>query len=109
MTPSEALAQQFHEAYERLAPSFGYETRAASAKPWADVPEHNRRLMVAVCGDVLLPALHNARAEGLMEAAQELENCILVAGASGGHSIDVPELIRWCRAKAARTRGETTL
>lgn len=34
MTPTEqakALAKQFHEAYERLAPSFGYETRKASA------------------------------------------------------------------------------
>jgi hypothetical protein len=47
------LAQQFHEAYERLAPSFGYTTREASAKPWADVPEPNRRLMTAVCGEVL--------------------------------------------------------
>lgn len=52
------LAQQFHETYERLAPSFGYETREASAKPWADVPEQNRRLMIAVCAE-LLPAIEN--------------------------------------------------
>lgn len=43
------LAQRFHETYERLAPSFGYETRRASAKPWAEVPEQNRNLMIAVC------------------------------------------------------------
>ena len=49
----EALAQRFHEAYERLAPSFGYETREASAKPWADVPDQNKRLMIAVCGEML--------------------------------------------------------
>lgn len=49
----EALAKRFHEAYERLAPSFGYETREASAKPWEDVPENNRRLMTAVCEEVL--------------------------------------------------------
>lgn len=50
---AEALAQRFHETYERLAPSFGYETREASAKPWADVPDQNKRLMIAVCGEIL--------------------------------------------------------
>ena len=49
-----ALAQRFHEAYERLAPSFGFETREASAKPWADVPEQNRALMIAVCDEILV-------------------------------------------------------
>ena len=48
----EQIAQAFHEAYERLAPSFGYETREASAKPWADVPANNRALMTAVAGEV---------------------------------------------------------
>ena len=43
----EAIARRFHEAYERLAPSFGYETRRESAVPWEEVPENNRRLMVA--------------------------------------------------------------
>lgn len=50
---AEALAQRFHETYERLAPSFGYETREASAKPWADVPQQNRLLMIAVCAEIL--------------------------------------------------------
>ena len=49
----ESLARRFHEIYERLAPSFGYETREASAVPWAEVPEQNRKLMVAVCREVL--------------------------------------------------------
>jgi hypothetical protein len=49
----DALARRFHEAYERLAPSFGYKTREASAVPWEDVPEQNKRLMVAVAGEVL--------------------------------------------------------
>ena len=52
MTP-EKLAQSFHESYERLAPSFGYATREASAKPWSDVPVQNRELMVAVCREML--------------------------------------------------------
>lgn len=53
MVTAENLAQRFHETYERLAPSFGYETRKASAKPWAEVPEQNRRLMIAVCAELL--------------------------------------------------------
>lgn len=53
MTPAEALAQRFHETYERLAPEYGYRTREASAVPWADVPENNRALMVAVCAEIL--------------------------------------------------------
>ncbi len=49
----EGLARMFHDAYERLAPSFGYETRADTAVPWDDVPEPNRALMVAVAAEVL--------------------------------------------------------
>ena len=49
---AEAVAYEFHEAYERLAPEHGYETREASAKPWAEVPERNRLLMIAVVRDL---------------------------------------------------------
>jgi len=48
----EQIAQRFHAAYERLAPTFGYETRRESAVPWSDVPSSNRRLMTAVAGEV---------------------------------------------------------
>lgn len=50
---AEALARLFHETYERLAPDFGYETRRESAVPWEQVPDDNRRLMVAVAAHVL--------------------------------------------------------
>ena len=53
MGDAEVIAQQFHEAYERLAPLFNYSTRKASAVPWADVPDTNRRLMIAVVQDLL--------------------------------------------------------
>jgi hypothetical protein len=53
MTPAERIAKAFHESYERLAPSHGYETRKASAKSWAEVPEQNRRLMIATVQDLL--------------------------------------------------------
>jgi hypothetical protein len=46
------VAELFHQAYEALAPLHGYETREASAVPWADVPEANRRLMIATVGRV---------------------------------------------------------
>ena len=45
----ELLAHFFHDEYEKLAPAYGYETRKASAVAWADVPEKNKALMVAVC------------------------------------------------------------
>ncbi len=49
------MAQRFHEAYERLAPDYGYKTREASAVPWADVPAQNKALMVAVASEVVGP------------------------------------------------------
>lgn len=48
----EDIAQAFHEAYERLAPTFGYKTRDASAVPWIDVPPANKALMIAAAGEV---------------------------------------------------------
>src|SRR5580698_3003320 len=50
---AESVAQRFHEAYEALAPEFGYRTREESARPWAEVPEQNRRLMVATVRKLL--------------------------------------------------------
>jgi hypothetical protein len=58
MTPEELeiahrIAKEFHETYERLAPTFGYRTRKASAVKWEYVPEDNKLLMVAVIGELL--------------------------------------------------------
>ena len=50
---AEEIARMFHEAYEELAPQYGYRTREASAKPWAEVPEQNRNLMIATVQEVL--------------------------------------------------------
>lgn len=66
---AEAIAQRFHEAYERLAPSYGYRTREASAKPWAEVPERNRALMIAVAGEVA-PLIER---EALERAADDMD------------------------------------
>lgn len=51
---AEELAQRFHEIYEDRAPHHGYETREDSRKPWGEVPEGNRRLMIDVCGRILV-------------------------------------------------------
>jgi hypothetical protein len=53
LTDAEKLAKLFHDTYEELAPSHGYETREASRKPWDEVPEPNRSLMIAVAQKVL--------------------------------------------------------
>ncbi len=58
MTPTpnptaEQIARRFHEAYERLAPDYGYKTREASAVTWEEVPETNRQLMIATVSEVM--------------------------------------------------------
>lgn len=50
---AEQMAQDFHAIYENLAPTFGYKTRKESAKPWSEIPETNRKLMIAVCESII--------------------------------------------------------
>jgi len=50
---AEEVAALFHDTYEQLAPRFDYQTRRRSAVPWEQVPENNRRLMVATVRVVL--------------------------------------------------------
>lgn len=50
---SERMARLFHEHYERLAPSYQYETRKESAVPWEQVPANNRELMIDVASSLL--------------------------------------------------------
>lgn len=58
VTPEEldrahTIAKAFHEAYERLAPSFEYSTRVESAMGWEDLPQQNKMLMTAVVAELL--------------------------------------------------------
>jgi hypothetical protein len=46
-----ALAKQFHDTYERLAPTFGYETRPETREFNPESP--NGRLMIAVCKEII--------------------------------------------------------
>lgn len=50
---AEAWARLFHDTYERLAPSFGYETRKETRR--FDPSSPNGRLMIAVCAALPLP------------------------------------------------------
>jgi hypothetical protein len=47
------VAAKFHETYERLAPSFGYQTRPETRTDWGDLPDGNKQLMMAVATEVL--------------------------------------------------------
>ena len=49
----ERIAEAFHEAYEEVAPEFAYVTRTESAVPWDQVPEANRRTMLATVHKLL--------------------------------------------------------
>ena len=55
------LATLFHDTYERLAPSFGYETRPDTKR--FDPESPNGKLMVATCASVLV--LLGSTREGL--------------------------------------------
>lgn len=44
------LAKKFHDAYERLAPDYGYETRKETRAFDPHTP--NGRLMIAVCQEI---------------------------------------------------------
>lgn len=80
MTEAEKLAKFFHDAYEELAPSHGYETREASRKPWADVPKQNKGLMIAVAQRVL----DSWNGEGVGSFSRALD--VLKAGGSVSRS-----------------------
>jgi len=58
-----ALAVRFHETYERLAPSFGYETRPDTKAFDPETP--NGRLMIAVCAALLPSASVGGEREAL--------------------------------------------
>lgn len=73
----ERFARAFHETYERLAPSFSYQTREDSRKPWSDVPQNNKNLMVAVCAEVI---------DDLTDKLQRAEQAIALAAETIAHN-----------------------
>ena len=63
------LAEAFHSAYERLAPSFGYETREDTKTFSPD--SQNGKLMVATCANILSSGqlITTAEADARVKAA----------------------------------------
>jgi hypothetical protein len=86
----EDLARAFHETYERLAPKFGYRTREPSAKPWVEVPETNRNLMIAVCSVIRPEIEREAKVEAVAEAKRDA--CSLLGSADPRNS-NIPATI----------------
>jgi len=99
---SEELARKFHETYERLAPSFGYETRKET-KDFVPTSA-NGMLMIAVCSEVLEGlSSENKRLRAAIEEVQDewqsalygdLENGVkwLNEAASEKFAKDYPEI-----------------
>jgi len=56
---AEHLAKRFHDKYEKLAPSFGYETRDSSAVDWCDVPINNKKLMIETCRQLIKEGIYS--------------------------------------------------
>jgi hypothetical protein len=59
------IARAFHEAYEKLAPEWGYKTRPESAVPWEQVPAANKGLMCSV--------IHQLIEDGVLAAREDTE------------------------------------
>lgn len=57
MTDIERIAKQFHDAYERRAEDFGWDTQDRCKVEWEDLPEANRLTMMAVVQEVVGPIL----------------------------------------------------
>jgi hypothetical protein len=71
---AEALARRFHDTYERLAPDHGWQTQESTrGKPWDEVPEHNRGLMLATVAALLDDGVIEV-GPGLMAGFRPLES-----------------------------------
>ena len=89
------LAKLFHGTYERLAPAFGYKTRKESRKKWYDVPEKNRKLMIAVAEHILA------------ELEKQPEPC-KTCGGSGAVPIDENGIITTMTKPCLKCKGTGT-
>jgi hypothetical protein len=63
-TRIEHLCEVMHNAYEKAAIGAGWETQAASRKPWASVPEANKQTMRAAVTALLAEVLPARPLEG---------------------------------------------
>jgi hypothetical protein len=69
MINGEDIARLFHETYEKLAPSFGYETREDTKV--FDPESKNGKLMISVCQSVASKIYIEAHRDGYIEGYSE--------------------------------------
>jgi len=86
MSEREKVARAFHDAYERLAPQFGYETREDTRE--FDPQSPNGQLMMAVCGEVTAPASVQDAARVLLDA-DDLDQHLRTENGTMIHNISV--------------------
>lgn len=67
----ERYCEVMHDAYEAAALGAGWETQERSRKPWADVPEANKRTMRAAVRALLAAVAEDDNASS--ETASQLE------------------------------------
>lgn len=51
---SEDIARVFHEAYERLAPDYAWDTNDSTRVPFDELPSENRELMIHTVSEVMV-------------------------------------------------------
>lgn len=98
----ESLARQFHEAYERLAPQFGYETRAETRQ--FDPTTPNGKLMIAVCS-ALAVRDGAPRGEDLVKRLRQA--LIVMCDAADLMPDDVADLINEAALSLPKPAGES--
>ncbi len=100
---AENLARFFHTTYEALAPQFNYQTRKASAVPWQDVPENNKRLMIAVAEQVILLFESEAKAEKIARQTLSIDEAFSKLNALEEsyrkHFGDIPPITERCKGQ----------
>jgi hypothetical protein len=105
-----ALAIRFHEAYERLAPRFGYDTRPETRN--FDPQTNNGRLMVAVCREIIEQngKVEQPRTKGFTMREEHCKGSAPTLGSlclgSGG---DDRSFLSWIHARLCLVHGENEL
>lgn len=80
MMTAEQLAQFFHETYARLAPEFGRKVSQTPSKPWADVREPHKSILVAVAREMLFVLYGEDFVKWQEQSAKEYEKYLAEVG-----------------------------
>lgn len=92
-TPAEQLARMFHDAYERLAPDYGWKTQTVSRKQWEELPDGLRLLMLSVCEEIITALLEGK----IIEYADPGDKLAMLLGKTedGRIRVDFQKPLKW--------------